>query len=399
MRPSKPPSLLHPENTRWHWGEWGRGGTTPCRSLCPGHAKPLPMLSCGSSFTPLPKTTASQLHSASSTRSQVRSLPQFPQLSKSYPRKAWQEPAWAISHLGATPTVSSPTAASARQNGRAAGRKGCPCPLARLSRLGGQREQGAELTQGQGASAKEAGPTAGGGGVCVCHFVPCPQAVSAASIHLHPCLPAVLTGQHCHLLPAARQDAPALPVPPSPGPPPALLAGDCVPAGTLQHRVPQALGQHPRHRVHKAAFRGCPTGTKPCGQHRARGTSPAARQPCFSPTKHLQVYLTQGLSMWLVRSFAANEHATAQQRPKPGPCPLPTAGLCGHQPHRSELPCRKTLAPSAALGSAGDSPAEWERTPPALLPWILHLETQRWYFLTHSHTKRHSLTVNSKAAT
>lgn len=99
-----------------------------------------------------------------------------------------------------------------------------------------------------------------------------------ASTCIPACLPAVLTGQHCHLLPAARQDTPALPVPPSPGPPPALLAGDCVPAGALQHRVPQALGQHPRHRVHQSRLSGMRHWHQTCGQHGAHGSQPSSKE-------------------------------------------------------------------------------------------------------------------------
>lgn len=92
---------------------------------------------------PTAKTTANQLHSVSSTCSQACSPSQFPQLPKSYLPKAWQEPGWAILHLGATPTVTSPVWAAPQQPlpGRMGGQQAAPaCPLARLSRLGGRRE-------------------------------------------------------------------------------------------------------------------------------------------------------------------------------------------------------------------------------------------------------------------
>lgn len=88
----------------------------------------------------------------------------------------------------------------------------------------------------------------------------------------------------------------------------------------------------------------------------------------------------------------------AEEYPKLGPCPLPTAWLCKHQPHCSELPRSKTMAPSAALGPAGDSPAEREHTPPAPSASGSSSGNTKMLFF-NSHTKRHSLILNFKAPT
>lgn len=268
------------------------------------------------------------------------------------------------------PSVGSPTAASARQDGRAVGRTGLPaCPLARLSHPGGHGEQGA---RGQGTPLPgsqrclKLSPRCPRG-----PFVPVPICQQQAT-----CAPACLRLSQgdiaicCPLLDRTCQPALATRA----GPPWPSLQGT-VPAGT---RVPQV------HRVHRGSTRG-PLFTQrhllrmprwhqtPRAAQRSR-LQPAARRA--SPTKPLQVYPTQGLCSWPVRSCKA-AGTGCQQCPSPGARPLPTARLCKHQAHRSELQRSKTLAPSAALGSAADSPAAREHTPPALLPWLLHLGTRK----------------------
>lgn len=242
-------------------------------------------LSCGSSFTPLLKPTANQLHSISSTHSQTSSLPQFPQLSKIIPppRPARASlgcfTSWGYSNCD-HPGVGSRTAASASQDRRVAGRKECPCLPPRLPFLP-VWPQRSKLAQGQGPSLPGTQRCLKVSGFCKrswtqCrggHFVPCPQTVSTASIYLPACLPVVLAGRHCHLLPAAGQDTPARLCHPGLALLHPSLQGT-IPAGTLQHQVPQVLGQNPRHHLHtEPPFADAPLAPDPVGS-----TAPAQQQ-------------------------------------------------------------------------------------------------------------------------
>lgn len=100
----------------------------------------------------------------------------------------------------------------------------------------------------------------------------CPLSPSCQrSKHLPACLPAALAGRHCHLLPAARQDTPACLCHPA-----LALLHPClqgtVPAGTLQHRVPQALG----HLHTEPPFADAPLAPNPVGSTEL--TAPAQQQ-------------------------------------------------------------------------------------------------------------------------